>query len=97
MNEQETKVCKNTIGWLLRLLTACPQVIKKGVGAEEFAKELISACLELETYSSDFFGTMDLLLSFVSICPQIFNPEIGIKTFLNELNKAALIFNKSIK
>jgi len=94
---EETKIYANTVGWLLRILTACPQVVKKGIGAEEFAKELINSCLELDTYFSDYFGAMNSFLPFVEVCPQIYNPETGIKTYLEELGKAAIMFEKKIK
>jgi len=98
MNEnEEKKILGNTRTWLLRLLTACPQVVKKGIGAKSFAEELINSGLELEKHSSDFFGAVDSFLPFITIRPQIFEPEIGIKAFIDELNKAAVTFNKSVK
>jgi len=95
--QEETKLNANTISWLLTLLKTCPQVVKKGMGAEEFVKELIEAGLELRTYSSEFFGAIKSFLPFIEVCPQVFEPGIGIKTFLNELKKVAVTFDKSVK
>jgi len=94
---QETKIYANTVSWLLKLLTACPQVVKKGIGAEAFVKELNNSGLEFEKNPPEIYGAIDSFLPFISVCPQIFNPEIGIKTYLDELSKAAVQYEKIIK
>jgi len=94
---QENKILKNTESWLLMLLTACPQVVKKGIGAEEFVKELNNSGLEFEKNPPEVYGAIKSFLSFVTVCPQIFNPEIGIKAFLEELSKAAVKYEMIIK
>jgi hypothetical protein len=95
--EQEAKISKNTESWLLTLITACPQIVKKGIGAKAFAEELINFGLEFDKYPPEVLGAIKTFLPFISICPQIFNSEIGIKEYMDELSKAAVIFEKSLK
>ena len=98
MNEnQETKILGNTVSWMLTLLKACPQVVKKGIGAEEFVNELNNSGLEFEKNPPEVYGAIQSFLPFISACPQIFNPEIGIKAFLEELSKAAVKYEMIIK
>jgi len=98
MNEnEETKIYANTISWLLTLLTACPHVVKKGIGAEEFVKELNNSGLEFEKYPSETHDAIRSYLPFIEICPQVFNSGIGIKKYLEELTTASLQYEKIIR
>jgi len=94
---EETKVYQNAIDRLLELLTACPQVVKKDMGADAFAQDLIQSCFEFQAYDPDTVRAINSFFPFISVCPQVFNSEIGIKTFIDELSKAALKFDKIIK
>jgi hypothetical protein len=97
VKEQEKKVYQNVIDKLLILLKACPDVVKKGIGANAFAEDLIQSCFKLQAYDPDVVGAVNSFFPFISVCPQVFNSEIGIKAFLDELSKAALNFEKIIK
>ena len=96
MNEQEQKITSNfaelALGRLLPFLKACPHVVKPGIGAETFIKELFEAVEILKVGEPMNMYKAHELLPFIATCPQIFQPEIGLKTFTEDLIKAHKIF-----
>lgn len=79
-------------GHLEVLITACPQIVRQGIGAEAFVEDLRKAAIKFTAYPSEAVGAMQDLLPYIAACPQIFSQGIGVEAFADELSRAAAAF-----
>jgi hypothetical protein len=75
---------------LLSLLMLHPQVFQAGIGAEEFAKELIKAYTKYIQFTDDEIFAMEDISQIIMDYPQVIRPETGAEAFLEDLYKTSV-------
>jgi len=72
---------------LIPFITACPQIIKTGIGLESFVDELYKSAEKLHL-RVDIINIMNNLLPLLEAHPQIIKQNIGLEEFVDDLIKA---------